>query len=144
MSKARKIKISSELCKQLEVSEEVINSKIEHIVSKRVNGDEASILDAMGLITDYRSSFSKDELIALLFTATSEAGVFRFRFAQLLSSGMVDKEQVIALFTGDFPSDDDIVNMFSEDDDDWDDDGEWYLRDEDIPFDEDIQDEDFL
>lgn len=107
----KKLQIPDDMAEYLGVDRDKTNAKLEAIVESKKGLPVEEILNSKTMCDDYKD-FTHGEMVALFMDSASEAGYLRFKMERLLTSGLIDLEELHKFMSEGNPDTDMLGEMF--------------------------------
>ena len=118
MPKNRKIVIPDGLSDYLDISEDVVNEKMQEIVNRRSSLPDDKMFDEETIAKDYMELFTKEEVIAMFMHAASNAGYLEWKIMELLDKANIPLPLFQKIMAAELPSDEEVAKQYREEDGD--------------------------
>lgn len=111
MAHARRMNISPDVEKALDISRADIQTRLEAIVQHRSTLSKEELFDPMLVIREYENAFSKDELLAMYIGVSSDAGFLDYKINVMIKRFNLPVKDVVSLFNEEM-NDDEVVDLY--------------------------------
>jgi hypothetical protein len=116
MPRAKNINIPEPVCEHLQIDIELIQVKVQNIVTSRVGMTREELFDPITMVEQYAKNFSKEELLGLYIGASSDCGFMEFKLEKIIEYFELPLPEVQEIFYTRI-DDDDIANVYKVEDD---------------------------